>query len=292
MADLSDYTSLLGQTLRDLGPEGDLLRQQTVGASIDNRTKALQLQYLQQLPGALASSSGGASASPDGSGAGSSLPNSADPEDWAHITPGQDTDSDHGVNGVALTQHLQARYAPLPVKVYTQPEWNAMNVASAAGKPEVAKMIADRHQMQVDAINQQRTTGAQQKYNDLFGVLTAPDGRSLDALSLVDPDAAKQMQAQGASDTDVRHFAAQMAGALHIAARLPAEVRKEDGVAVDATTKQPIPGYNLAVGLGPEQLSALMKEATKLTTIKGPDGRDIQVPTWKAEGADSASDWT
>jgi hypothetical protein len=286
MADISDVETALNS---QFSPQADFMRQQSIGASIDNRTKALQLQYLQQLPDALAASSSGGGAGSGGTGA-SSLPNSSDPEDWAHITPGQDTDSGLGVNGPAMTQHLQANYAPIPGKVYSSAEWNAMNAASMAGKPEMAKMIADRHQMQIDAVNQQRLNGAQQKYNNLFGVVTAPEGRALDALSLVDPDAANQLKTSEASDTDVRHFAAQMSGALHTAARMPTEYRKEDGVAVDAATKQPIPGYNLAVGLGPEQISALKKEATKLITTKV-DGRDVQVPTWKGEGADSADGW-
>jgi hypothetical protein len=312
---MADWTDLIAENNAASSPETTartgLLNQQTVlmqqqaqEAAMKNRILSLQLQYQQALPRALAASMSGSGSQTPTAGEDSGFsevqtpePGSEDsgfsevqtPEPGSNASGSSPAAGDITLNPAAAVMHMQARYAPVPAGVYTPAEQSTMAMAALSGNPATVDLVKQQHQMRVDAINQTRAKAAQQQYNDLYAITTAPEGRAFDALSLVDPDEAARLKQAGATDDDVRHFAAKLAGALHVGAQLPVEYRK-DGVAVDKTSQQEVPGYDTAVGLGPDERVALTKAATEnVDTFE--NGAAAKKPRWQVEGASSASDW-
>jgi len=270
MADIPDYTGVLQQTLannaqimRDnFSPAADLTRAQTADQNIKNQVASLQLEYMKQLPTALANLSG------------------QSPSNGNDALSG-DSDSGHDVSGTAM-QTLQARYAPLPMTTLSPSEMQAATLANLSGQPQLADLIKTQHTQKIDAANQQRAALARRQYNDFYGIATAPEGQALNVLSLTDPDAAKRLGDAGASDDDVRAWASKLAGQLHVAARLPVEYDK-GGIAVDKDTQQEIPGFDHSIGLTADQRAQILKDSNAQVKVDLPDGSTKTMFQWQAD---------
>lgn len=285
----------------------DLLRQQTIGAMQTNRVQALQLQYQQALGGAI----GAAAASQPGSGGGGqqgagvfgNAPMTLDPrlDDPANAasTPGAESSgvangadgagAGHKIDTAGAIARTQQAYQPVLPNSYTPAEIQALQMATLSGNDAAVKFIQSQHTMKVDSANAAIQQRAQQEYNGVYGVVSAPEGRALDALSLVEPGNAARLQADGATDAEVRQWATQFLPIVHRAARLPVEYGT-DGVARDATTKEAIPGFDDYVGMSAQQRADLAKQSTEPvdTFVNGVPAKQAR---WKVEGADSAKDW-
>jgi hypothetical protein len=279
--------------------QAELLRQQAIDAAQKNRVAALQFQYMQQLPTALdaASKSGVGSASgmlpgdPAGFGAVETDDSNGGPGNAAGAqVPGTDGGSGHGLNLAKATAGFQQNYRPIPSGVYSPQEMQAMRMAALSGNTAASQYITANHEAQLSTLNGKRSDAARDTYNGLVGVNSAPDGHALDALSLIDPAGAQRLQDAGATDAEVRQWSAQLAGKLHTIAQLPVEY-STDGTAVDKVTQEPVLGFDHAVGLNAQQRADLAKSATEKVDSPNSDGTTSKLPRWKAEGADSASDW-
>ena len=294
MSDLPDISNVWGQTLRDLtSPEADVQRQNALLLQKQNRLADLQYQYQAALPAALGATMGGGSAPSGGGSDSDSGFGDVEVGSNAHGSqPASASDESSGVslNPAASLHNFQARYAPIPSSIpYSPQEQQALAMAALSKNQEAVDLIKARHQMQIDGINQSRATQAQQHYNGLVGIATAPDGRALDALALMDPKQAERLRGMGLSDNQVRNYAAQMAGQLHVGAQLGVEF-KDDGTARDKATGRDIPGYDAAVGLGPKERVELTKASTE--RVDGyVDGVAAKVPRYKSEGYDTPAAW-
>lgn len=274
---MADWQDLISQNNTASSPQTqatvDLLRQQAIGANLTNQGTAMSLDFRRQLA----------------AGMGGGQPGDLDPNAAVTAT-GQSPDaSDFTVNEAAARQHLFQKYSPMP-DVWTPQEQSMRAQAALSGLPGAVDAVKAQHDARIQAMNGVRTKGAQQEYNGLYGVVTAPEGRAMDALSLVEPDAATRLQAAGVTDDQVRQHASQMAGLAHSIGQLPVEYRK-DGVAVDKTTQQEVPGYDDAVGLSAENRADLVKAASGIVTVENSDGSKSNVPQWKADGSSSLESW-
>jgi hypothetical protein len=287
---MADWVDLVSQNNAMMSPQTaattDYLRAQTVGQQLTNERSAMGLDFMRRLagggfgaPGTPVAPSGAPGVSPAASADGAT-PNaqvtSVDPDEFV-------------LNEPAARQHVFSRFAPIP-DVWSPEEQQARVYAAMSGVPGAVDAVKAQHDTRISSLNAARMKAAQQQYNDLYAVSTAPDGRALDALSLVDPQAAERLRAAGVTDEQVRDHAARLAGITHSVAGLPVEYRK-DGVAVDKTSQQPVPGYDTAVGLSAENRADLVKAAQTMTTVKRSDGSEENVPQWKADGAPSLEAW-
>lgn len=275
----ADWTDLIKANNEASSPQTqatvDLLKAQTTGANLSNEGTALSLQFRKQLASGMF---GGGGQPP----AGATTPG-ANQSDAAAEQSGMQ------LNAQAARQHLFNSFSPVP-DVWTPEEQSMRAQAALSGMPGAVDAVKAQHDARITAINGTRTKGAQQEYNNLYGVITAPDGRALDALSLVDPDTAARFKAAGLDDAEVRQHAESLAGMTHSVAQLPVEYRK-DGVAVDKTTQQEVPGYDQAVGLSAENRADLVKAASGIVDQPNSDGSTSKVPQWKADGASSLESW-
>ena len=275
---MADWQDLISQNNAASSPQTqatvDLLRQQAIGANLTNQGTAMSLDFRRQLAAGMANQ-------------GQSEQSGADPN--AAVTSDGQSPGDFSLNEAAARQHLFQKYSPIP-DVWTPQEQSMRAQAALSGLPGAVDAVKAQHDARIQAMNGVRTKGAQQEYNGLYGVVTAPEGRAMDALSLVEPDAAARLQAAGVTDDQVRQHASQMAGLTHSIGQLPVEYRK-DGVAVDKTTQQQVPGYDDAVGLSAENRADLVKAASSIVTQKNSDGSESNVPQWKADGASSLESW-
>lgn len=279
---MADWQDLISQNNAASSPQTqatiDLLKQQAIGANLTNQGTAMSLDFRRQLAAGM---SGDQSQGAPG----------ADVNPNAAVTAtGQSPDTgDFALNEAAARQHLFQKYSPVP-DVWTPQEQSMRAQAALSGLPGAVDAVKAQHDARIQAMNGVRAKGAQQEYNGLYGVVTAPDGRAMDALSLVEPDAAARLQSAGVTDDQVRQHASQMAGLTHTIGQLPVEYRK-DGVAVDKTTQQQVPGYDDAVGLSAENRADLVKSASGIVTVENSDGSKSNVPQWKADGASSLESW-
>lgn len=302
---MADWQDLLAQNNAASSPQTqattDLLRQQAIGAMQENRVRALQLQYQQALGGAI----GAAAASQPGSGGGQPSggvfgnapptldPRLDDPANAAESSGVANSDegagSGHQLNTAAAIAGAQRLYQPVLPNSYSPAEIQALQIATLSGNDAAVKFIQQQHAMKVESANAAIQQRAQQEYNGLYGVVNAPGGRALDALSLVEPRVAAKLQGDGATDSEVRQWATQLSPIVHRAARLPVEYGT-DGEARDANTKEKIPGFDDYVGLSAQQRADLSKQATEPvdTFVNGVAAKQ---PRWKVEGNDSAQDW-
>jgi hypothetical protein len=284
-----------------------LLQQQAQGAAIQNRVSQLQLSYQEKLPDMMAAlQNGGGSPQPTTPG---------DPLSFGEVqdsssNPGSDFgapgSNSHGSvpsapasgdgSGLDLSPaqtmlHMRARFAPLPTGVYSPQEQALLQTAALSGNQAAAEFVKQQHSMRIDGQNQSRNTAATSEYAALNGIATAPDGQALEALRLVDPEQAARLEQSGATDEQVRGFAAKLAGSLHVAAQLPVDVDPKTGIARDHVTGQEIPGYDQTVGMGADERVALSKSSTEKVDMPNSDGTTSKVPRWQAENTKSASDW-
>lgn len=283
---MADWVDLIKQNNEASSPTTqanlDLLKQQTIGANLTNQGTAMSLDFRRQLAAGMTDQ--GQPQQPGGAPGADVNPNGA------VTSTGQAPDTgDFSLNEAAARQHLFQKYSPIP-DVWTPQEQAMRAQAALSGLPGAVDAVKAQHDARIQAQNGLRSKGAQQEYNGLYGVVTAPEGRAIDALSLVEPGAAARLQAAGMSDDQVRQHAARMAGLTHSVAQLPVEYRK-DGVAVDKNTQQEVPGYDSAVGLSAENRADLVKAAQSITTVENTDGSKSNVPQWKADGAPSLESW-
>jgi hypothetical protein len=304
------WEDLIAQNNAASSPETDariqLLQQQANGVSIENRTRQMVLDYNQQLGGAIgaaAASQPGSSSGQPSAGVFGNAPMTLDPRlddpanaasasnaEGSGVATGDDgPGSGHQLNTAGAIAKAQQAYAPVLPNSYTPAEIQALKIATPAGNDAAVKFIQSQHSMKVDSANAAIQQRAQQEYNGLTGVVSAPDGRAMDALSLVEPGAAARLQADGATDAEVRQWATQLTPIVHRAARLPVEYGT-DGAARDANTKEKIPGFDDYVGLSAQQRADLAKQATEKVDVIVHGSAEKQ-PRWQAEGADSAQDW-
>lgn len=306
---MAEWQDLISQNNAASSPETDariqLLQQQAQGIAIENRTRQMQLDYNKQLAGAIGDA---ATSQPGGNGqTGSGVFGNApmtldsrldDPANTASVAgaessgvAGDDggTGAGHQLNTAGAIAHAQQAFQPVLPNSYSPAEIQALKIATLSGNDAAVKFIQSQHAMKVESANGAIQQRAQSEFNGLYGVINAPDGRALDALSLVEPRVAAKLQADGASDSEVRQWATQLAPIVHRAARMPVEYGT-DGAARDANTKEKIPGFDDYVGLSAQQRADLSKQATEKVDVlvNGAPGKQ---PRWQAEGADSAQDW-
>lgn len=272
---MADWTDLVKQNNDASSPATqaniDLTRAQTAGADLANQGTALSLQFRKSLAASQFAGQGGA-------------PGDVTPNAAVTSAPGDFTLNEQGAR-----QHAFQNFSPIP-DVWTPDEVNMRMQAAMSGVPGAVDAVKAQHDARITALNGTRQKSAQQEYNNMYGVITAPEGRALDALSLVEPDVAAKWKAAGLDDAAVRQHAQGLAGITHSVAQLPVEYRK-DGVAVDKTTQQEIPGYDQAVGLSAENRADLVKASQGIVSIKNSDGSESNVPQWKADGASSMESW-
>lgn len=280
---MADWTDLIKQNNEASSPMTqaniDLLKAQTTGANLTNEGTALSLQFRKQLAASQFAGQSPGQAPPNAPG--DATPNAA-------VTASPQA-GDFQLDSTAARQHAFQSFSPIP-DVWTPDEANMRTQAMLSGIPGAADAVKAQHDARIAAMNGTRSKAAQQEYNNLYGVITAPDGRALDALSLVEPQAAARFKAAGLDDDAVRQHASSLAGIAHSVGQLPVEYRK-DGVAVDKTTQQEIPGYDQAVGLSAENRADLVKAASGIVDVPNSDGSTSKVPQWKADGASSLEAW-
>lgn len=276
MADISDVETALNSQFSPRAyverEQSGLVQQQAIEASMRNRLLGLQVQFAQGLPGAMAAAGTGDSSSNAAATSGAS------PE----------AGSDFSLNDAAARQHLFRKYSPVP-DVWTPQEQVMRTQAAMSGLAGAVDAVKAQHDARIQGQNALRNKGAQQEFNGLYGVVTAPEGQALDALSLVDPNEAARLKDAGVTDDQVRQHASQLAGLTHTMGQLPVAWRK-DGVAVDQTSQLEVPGYDSAVGLGPDERIQLTKAATE-NVDSLVNGYPAKVQRWRAEGAQSPESW-
>lgn len=291
---MADWVDLVSQNNAMASPQTqantDYLRALASGQELTNQRTAIGLDFMQRLAsgGFGAPGAPGAAAPGGASGAPGAPSTSSDVTPNAQVTAAG-PDDDFMLNESGARQHVFSQFAPMP-DVWTPQEQQARVMAAMSGVPGAVDAVKSQHDTRISSINAARTKAAQQQYNDLYAVATAPEGRALDALSLVDPQNAERLRSAGVSDDNVRDHAERLAGITHSVAGLPVEYRS-DGVAVDKTTQQPVPGYDTATGLSASNRADLVKAAETMTTVKQSDGSEKNEPQWQADGAPSLEAW-
>lgn len=270
---MADWVDLVKQNNEASSPTTqanlDLLKAQTTGANLTNQGTAMSLDFRRQLAAGMTGQS--------------------DVSSNPTVPSGGQSPDDFSLNESGVRQHLFQQYSPIP-DVWTPQEQQMRTQAGLSGLPGAVDAVKAQHDARIQAANGLRSKAAQSEYNGLYGVVTAPEGRALDALSVVNPAAADRFQAADMSDDQVRQHAAHLAGLTHSVAQLPVEYRK-DGVAIDKNTQQEVPGYDQAVGLSAENRADLFKAAQNVVDVPNSDGSTSKVPQWKADGAASLESW-
>lgn len=159
------------------------------------------------------------------------------------------------------------------------------------------KGLLDYATQQRDLGVQSRMAVSQKNANDLYDTMTAvtsaPDGLALEALTRIAPGTAKQIR-QTISDPEkedsaAREYATHMAAAVHQYSGRPVEA-DTGGVYRDKVTGNPVPGLPQAAP-SREQIAQLVAKAQERIAIPDAEGHIHNIPLWQVAGASSPEAW-
>lgn len=302
---MSDWIDVMLANSPEARARTNLLTQQAVGQTIQNRVAGMQADYMQQLPAAMAAAqqsgdTSGAS-SPPASGAtspaGPAQPMGNGPVFDPRLAGAPaDASGDAGnfaVDRARAINWAQQNFTPIPANAYSPAELQALQYASLSGNTPVLQMLQQQHAMRVETRNAQIARSANSFYTDAYAVANAPDGQALNTLKLLQDPAAQQLaeqyERQGLSDDDVRSHASELAAITYTAAKFPVTF-KDDGVARDMEGRE-IPGFHDHVGLSPENIKQLGVEATAQVDSFDNNGAAVKVPRYQLDGFKSPDAW-
>jgi hypothetical protein len=296
------------QNIQQGQAQTQLIQQQAQGAGIANQRASMQNQYYAHLLDSMqqpavndqapsqTQSSQDASADQTATSVGTQSRPLANADG---LVAGDDdtTIQDTGLDLAHIDNSAQQQFA---VKNVWQPqELQQLQLAMASGIPGAADTVAKLHDARIQSATARAQLDASRVYNNAAAIATAPDGTAFAALQQLSPNknvpsafqALAKQKGWSADDLDehVRIYANEVGNAAHRFSGRDIAVGT-DGIARDAQTNQPLLG-GVPAGMNAEQYQKAYAEATKLTTVNNSDGSTSQVPTWRAAGASSATQY-
>ena len=254
-----------------------LANQQAQGAAIANQKAALGLGLYKQALGSFTQEQADASGANDQSGTDTSQ------------TP--DSGSTSFYDPAKVDSHLRSQFFVDPSG--TPQEKKALLAGALSGD----KGLLDYATQQRDLGVQSRLANSQKNANDLYDTMTsvssAPDGLALEALARIAPGTARQIKSTiadpEAEDAAAREYATHVGGAVHQYSGRET-VADAGGVYRDKVTAQPVLGAPQA-GMNQEQYANLAAKGAELVSIPDASGHEHMVPRWQANNAPSLQAW-
>ncbi len=175
----------------------------------------------------------------------------------------------------------------------TAQEQKSLLTSAMSGDPGLLEYAKQQRDLGV----QSRLAVSQKNANDLYdtmsSVSSAPEGLALQALTRIAPATAQQIQKTiadpEAEDSAAREYANHVASAVHQYSGRPVEA-DTGGVYRDKVTGQPVAGVQQA-GMNQEQIANLGVKALELVAIPDASGHTHSIPRWQAAGAASPQAW-
>jgi hypothetical protein len=207
----------------------NLIGSQASGQDIQNQLLQSQLNYRQQLPGAMAGATQSATAPP------------------APAAPG--TLGDGGLDADQIQAHANAKFYVNPA--WTPQEVYALQVASRSGVQGATENVSKLHDIRVQNLQNQATNAATNSYDTSFDVQDAPKGAALERLNRSQTPEAQQAaagitamaKAKGwtpeQTDNFTREVAKEIGGSSFVFSKYAADAKRDtDGVLKDVRGRQ------------------------------------------------------
>lgn len=225
---------------------------QTIGEGLKNQLLQSQLDYRQNLPGALSAASQSSMAAPPESG---SL-------------------ADGGLHPDQIQAHANAKFYVSPA--WTPQEMAAMSTAVLSGQQGAPETVSQMHDRRVQNQQTQAVKSASDTYDSAFQVATSPPGAALQALNRGGPEAqakAAQIEATAKSkgwspeeiDRHVRELATEIGGSSYAFSKYAADAKRDtDGILKDSRGRPVLESTQAGLS-APQQSERQIKLAEPVT---------------------------
>jgi hypothetical protein len=187
---------------------------------------------------------------------------------------------------------LRARYFVNPAG--TSQDMKDITGAALSGDPGLLEAAKQRRQLGVDSRLAQAQSDASNLYETMTnGVVNAPEGRALDALEAISPQAAEQIRKMipddVVEDDAARAYASHIANTVHQYSGRKV-VADAAGDWRDEVTGNKLTGA-AKTGMSSEQIAQLAQKGNELVDVKNSDGTLSQQNRYAAEGSPNLKAW-